>query len=139
MAKKILVVDDERHIVRLIQVNLERSGYNVIPAYDGLEALEKVKSEKPDLIVTDDRMPRMDGFDFLKHLQNDSQLRDIPVLMLAEGARDADIIKGWASGVSSYYTKPLNPRTILVAIENIFTSLEGSPESDDDDSLVPAS
>ena len=59
---KILAVDDERHIVRLVQVNLERAGYEVVEAYDGVEALEKVKEANPDLIVLDVMMPRLDGF-----------------------------------------------------------------------------
>jgi len=62
LAKKILAVDDERHIVRLIQVNLERAGYQVITAFDGTEGLKKVETEKPDLVVLDVMMPRMDGF-----------------------------------------------------------------------------
>ena len=65
MPKKILAVDDERHIVRLVEVNLQRAGYEVVTAYDGREALEKVKSENPDLIVLDVMMPYMDGFEVL--------------------------------------------------------------------------
>ena len=66
MAKTILVVDDERHIVRLVQVNLERAGYEVTTAYDGVEALEAVEAEIPDMIILDVMMPRMDGFEALK-------------------------------------------------------------------------
>ena len=65
MPKKILAVDDEKHIVRLVQVNLERQGYEVVTANDGREALEKVESEKPDLVVLDVMMPYMDGFEVL--------------------------------------------------------------------------
>ncbi|HIE08638.1 MAG TPA: response regulator, partial [Armatimonadetes bacterium] len=79
MGKKILVVDDEKHIVRLVQVNLERAGYEVITAYDGDEALKKVKEERPDLIVLDVMMPKMDGFEVMKHLKADPTTRDIPV------------------------------------------------------------
>jgi two-component system alkaline phosphatase synthesis response regulator PhoP/two-component system response regulator VicR len=68
MPKKILAVDDERHIVRLVEVNLQRAGYEVVTAYDGREALEKVKSENPDLVVLDVMMPYMDGFEVLKNL-----------------------------------------------------------------------
>ena len=68
MAKTILVVDDERHIVRLVQVNLERAGYEVTTAYDGVEALEAVEAEIPDMIILDVMMPRMDGFEALKKL-----------------------------------------------------------------------
>jgi len=124
MARKILVVDDERHIVRLVQVNLERAGYEVAVAYDGIEALEKVEAEKPDMVVLDVMMPRMDGFDVLKKLQANADTKDIPIIMLTAKAQDADIFKGWSSGVSSYLTKPFNPRELLTFVERIFQSLE---------------
>ncbi|MFW5867902.1 MAG: response regulator transcription factor [Armatimonadota bacterium] len=124
MAKKILVVDDERHIVRLVEVNLSRAGYDVATAYDGVEALEKVEEEKPDMIVLDVMMPRMDGFEVLKRLQADPDTQDIPVIMLTAKAQDADIFRGWSSGVSSYLTKPFNPRELLTFVERIFQSLE---------------
>lgn len=134
MAKKILVVDDERHIVRLVEVNLARAGYDVVTAYDGVEALEKVKAEEPDMIVLDVMMPRMDGFEVLKRLQADPDTQDIPVIMLTAKAQDADIFRGWSSGVSSYLTKPFNPRELLTFVERIFQSLEdGGPRGDDDD------
>ncbi len=131
MAKKILVVDDERHIVRLVEVNLTRAGYEIETAYDGVEALEKVKAEKPDMIVLDVMMPRMDGFEVLKRLQADASTQDIPVIMLTAKAQDADIFRGWSSGVSSYLTKPFNPRELLTFVERIFQSMEdGGPGAD---------
>ncbi len=133
MAKKILVVDDERHIVRLVEVNLARAGYDVATAYDGIEALEKVKGDTPDMIVLDVMMPRMDGFEVLKHLQADADTQDIPVIMLTAKAQDADIFRGWSSGVSSYLTKPFNPRELLTFVERIFQSLEDGPGPGDDD------
>lgn len=129
--KRILVVDDERHIVRLVQVNLERAGYEVLTAFDGVEALEKVKTEMPDMLVLDVMMPRMDGFEVLKNLQNDPRYQNIPVIMLTAKAQDADIFKGWASGVSSYLTKPFNPRELLVFVERIFQSLQEPPPEDE--------
>jgi len=128
MAKKILVVDDERHIVRLVEVNLQRAGYDVETAYDGVEALEKVKNAKPDMIVLDVMMPRMDGFEVLQNLQANAGTADIPVIMLTAKAQDADIFKGWQSGVSSYLTKPFNPRELLTFVERIFQSLDEGPD-----------
>ncbi len=133
MAKKILVVDDERHIVRLVEVNLSRAGYEVETAYDGVEALEKVKATDPDMIVLDVMMPRMDGFEVLKRLQADSETQDIPVIMLTAKAQDADIFRGWSSGVSSYLTKPFNPRELLTFVERIFQSEEGGLGGADDE------
>jgi two-component system alkaline phosphatase synthesis response regulator PhoP/two-component system response regulator VicR len=127
MARKILVVDDERHIVRLVEINLQRAGYDVVTAYDGVEALEKVKSEKPDMLVLDVMMPRMDGFEVLGKLQSDAATSSIPVIMLTAKAQDADIFRGWQSGVSSYLTKPFNPRELLTFVERIFQSLDEGP------------
>ena len=134
MAKKILVVDDERHIVRLVEVNLTRAGYDVVTAYDGVEALEQFAKEKPDMLVLDVMMPRMDGFEVLKKLQSDPASQGIPIIMLTAKAQDADIFRGWSSGVSSYLTKPFNPRELLTFVERIFQSVEdGSIGGDDDD------
>jgi two-component system alkaline phosphatase synthesis response regulator PhoP len=133
MPRKILVVDDERHIVRLVEVNLQKAGYTVTTAYDGIEALEKVAADKPDMIILDVMMPRLDGFETLKKLQADAKTRDIPVIMLTAKAQDADIFKGWSSGVSSYLTKPFNPRELLTFVERIFQSLDTPGGGGDDD------
>jgi two-component system alkaline phosphatase synthesis response regulator PhoP/two-component system response regulator VicR len=124
---KILVVDDQKHIVRLVQITLEKAGYEVIPAYDGVEALELVEKETPDLIVLDVMMPRMDGFEVLQRLQADPRFQRIPVVMLTAKAQDADIWRGWASGVSSYLVKPFNPRELLTFVQRILQSLEEPP------------
>jgi two-component system alkaline phosphatase synthesis response regulator PhoP len=125
MPKKILAVDDERHIVRLVEVNLQRAGYEVVTAYDGREALEKVQSENPDLVVLDVMMPYMDGFEVLKNLKADPATAEIPVIMLTAKAQDADVFKGWQSGVDCYLTKPFNPMELLTFVKRIFDSLGG--------------
>ncbi len=129
MPKKILAVDDERHIVRLVQVNLERAGYEVVTAFDGKDALEKVKSENPDLVVLDVMMPYMDGFEVLQNLRKDPSTRELPVIMLTAKAQDADVFRGWQSGVDCYLTKPFNPMELIVFVKRIFKSQE---ESDGD-------
>jgi len=126
--KKILAVDDERHIVRLIQVNLERAGYQVSTAFDGNEALKKVEADKPDLIVLDVMMPRMDGFEVLKRLQANPETREIPIVMLTAKAQDADVFRGWSSGVSAYLTKPFNPLELVTFVRRI---LSGYDQYDD--------
>ncbi|NCO34777.1 MAG: two-component system response regulator [Armatimonadetes bacterium CG2_30_59_28] len=130
MPQKILAVDDEKHIVRLIQVNLERAGYQVVTAFDGVEALKKVSEENPDLIVLDVMMPQMDGFETLKNLKANPQTRDIPVIMLTAKAQDADVFRGWQSGVDCYLTKPFNPLELLTFVKRIFESLD-EDEGDD--------
>ncbi len=128
MPKKIMAVDDERHIVRLIQVNLERSGFQVVTAFDGPEALRKVEADRPDLIVLDVMMPKMDGFEVLKRLQANPETREIPVIMLTAKAQDADVFRGWASGVSAYLTKPFNPLELITFVKRI---LSGRDDYDD--------
>ncbi|HEY3280820.1 MAG TPA: response regulator [Armatimonadota bacterium] len=122
MPKKILAVDDQVHIVRLVQINLERHGYQVATAYDGEEALQKVKQERPDLIVCDVMMPRKDGFEVLRELKADPTTRDIPVIMLTAKAQDADVFKGWASGVDCYLTKPFNPGELISFVKRVLES-----------------
>lgn len=128
--KKVLAVDDERHIVRLIQVNLERAGYQVATAFDGPEALKKVETDKPDLIVLDVMMPRMDGFEVLKRLQANPETREIPVVMLTAKAQDADVFRGWSSGVSAYLTKPFNPLELITFVKRILSGFDEYDEGD---------
>lgn len=128
MPKKILVVDDERHIVRLVQVTLERAGYEVGTAYDGRECLQKVTQEKPDLIVLDVMMPYMDGFEVLQNLKASADTDSIPVVMLTAKAQDQDIFRGWQQGVEWYQTKPFNPMELLTVIKRIFQSQEVPPD-----------
>lgn len=128
MAKKILVVDDERHIVRLVQVNLERAGYEVVTAFDGKEAVGKVKEINPDLIVCDVMMPYMDGFEVLRTVRADQETREIPFIMLTAKAQDADIFKGWSSGVDAYLTKPFNPMELLAFVKRIFQAMSEQGE-----------
>ena len=119
MAKRILAVDDEKHILRLVQINLEKAGYLVVTATNGREALEAVALERPDLIVMDVMMPEMDGLEALQHLKNDEQTADIPVVMLTAKAQDADVFQGWQSGADLYLTKPFNPIELLTFVKRI--------------------
>ena len=128
MPKKILAVDDERHIVRLVEVNLARAGYQVVTAFDGREALQKVEAEKPDLIVLDVMMPYMDGFEVLRNLKANPETAEIPVIMLTAKAQDADVFRGWQSGVDCYLTKPFNPMELLTFVKRIFDSQSGGDD-----------
>ena len=116
---KILVCDDERHIVRLIQVNLERHGYQVVTAYDGKEGLEKAKAEKPDLMVLDVMMPYMDGFEVLKTLKREPETENLPVIMLTAKAQDKDVFEGYHYGADMYLTKPFNPMELISFVKRI--------------------
>ena len=125
MPYKILVVDDEKHIRRLIEVNLAQRGYEIEQAADGIEALEKISDDKFDLIILDVMMPRKDGFETLKEIINNPETMEIPVIMLTAKAQDADVFHGWASGVSAYLTKPFNPKELLTFVERV---IQGSQD-----------
>ena len=139
MPKKILAVDDERHIVRLVQINLQKEGYEVVTAENGRDALEKVKTEKPDLIVMDVMMPEMDGFEALEKLKADEETANIPVIMLTAKAQDADVFSGWQKGADLYLTKPFNPAELLTFVKRIFANQAETAETtynvDEDDTF----
>jgi len=120
MPEKILVVCDERHIARLIEVNLQMAGYNVTTAYSGVEALEKVAADKPGMIILDVMMPRLDGFETLKRLQADPKTRDIRVIMLAAKGQDGGVFRAWPSGGGSHLAGPLKPGEFLAFVKRIF-------------------
>lgn len=119
MPTKVLVCDDERHIVRLIQVNLERQGYQVVTAFDGKEGLEKIRAEKPNIVVLDVMMPYMDGFEVLKNLRRDKETEDLPVIMLTARAQDKDVFEGYHYGADMYLTKPFNPMELVAFVKRI--------------------
>ena len=122
MPKKILAVDDEKNILRLVEANLQREGYEVVTAADGLEALRKVEEEHPDLIVLDVTMPGMDGFQVLETLRSKPETQDIPVIMLTAKAQESDVLKGWQSGADMYLTKPFSPSELIMFVKRIFKS-----------------
>jgi len=118
MPLKVLVCDDERHIVRLIQVNLERQGYQVVTAFDGKEGLEKIQSEKPNLVVLDVMMPYMD-FEVLKSIRREPETENLPVIMLTAKAQDKDVFEGYHYGADMYLTKPFNPMELVTFVKRI--------------------
>jgi two-component system alkaline phosphatase synthesis response regulator PhoP/two-component system response regulator VicR len=130
MPKKILTCDDEIHIARLIQVNLERQGYAVAVAHDGVECLEKVAADKPDLLILDVMMPNLSGFEVLEQLKGDPETADIPVIMLTARSQDADVLRGWQTGVECYLTKPFNPMELIAFVKRIL-EMEDSQEEDE--------
>src|SRR5688572_6625891 len=124
MARHILTVDDENNIRRLVEVNLIRAGYQVTGACDGVEALERIQANRPDMVVLDVMMPRMDGFELLKRLKSDPGTADIPIIMLTAKAQDIDIFRGWQSGVDCYLTKPFNPNQLITFVQRTFDAYE---------------
>ncbi len=114
---KVLIVDDEIHIVKIIAYKLRGAGYDVISAGDGVEALQMVQADRPDLILLDIMMPRMDGYQALETLKGDPATRDIPVFMLSVKNKEADLQRGWQLGCDDYITKPFSPGKLLERID----------------------
>jgi len=116
---KILVVDDEIYIVHILDFSLGMEGYDVITALDGEQAIEKARNEKPDLIVLDIMMPKLDGYETCKMLKADDATRDIPVILLSAKGRNVDQKVGFEVGADDYITKPFSPRKLVERINAI--------------------
>ena len=121
--KRILAVDDDPLILRLLQVNLEIENYDVLLAHDGQEACEVAIAEKPDLILLDIMMPRMDGLQACKELKANPEVSDIPVVFLSAKAQQEDIDEGLALGASAYLTKPFEPDQLIEVIERLIAKV----------------
>ena len=117
MAALVLVVDDDPVIQRLLRVNFEMEGYDVIVAKDGVDGLEKARAERPDIVVLDIMMPRMSGLDVAKALKSDPDTASMPVLLLSAKAQEADLRAGEDSGADEYLTKPFDPLQLLQRVE----------------------
>ncbi len=113
---KILVVDDEKRMVRFIQLNLEQDGFQVITAYNGTEAIEQVRTQLPDLILLDIMMPDINGFDVLKKIR---EVNKVPVIMLTAKGEEEDRIQGLELGADDYITKPFSPRELVSRIRAV--------------------
>ncbi|HXS81998.1 MAG TPA: response regulator [Methylomirabilota bacterium] len=120
MAKgRILVVDDEIYIVHILDFSLGMEGYEVLTALDGEQALEKARTEKPDLIVLDIMMPKLDGYETCKRLKADPEVKDVPVILLSAKGRNVDQKVGFEVGADDYITKPFSPRKLVERINAI--------------------
>lgn len=121
-AKKILVVDDEKKIVDIVKAYLEKEGYQVVVAYDGISALELAKSQSPDLIVLDLMLPEISGWDVCRQLRKNS---DTPIIMLTARDEVPDRIVGLELGADDYITKPFSPNELVSRIRAVLRRSEG--------------
>ena len=119
MAKKILLVDDEPNIVRTVEARLKASGYEVIIAMDGLQGLTMAKSSKPDLIILDLMLPKMDGYKICGLLKKDIKYKKVPILMFTARAQDTDREMAEDVGADAYITKPFKPELLLGKIKEL--------------------
>jgi DNA-binding response OmpR family regulator len=127
---KILIVDDDRKIVDLVRLYLERDGYRVFVAYDGLRALELARKRRPDLIVLDLLLPEVDGLDVCRILQNEAKT---PIIMLTAKTTEADKLIGLDLGADDYVTKPFSPRELVARVRAVLRRVgeeapQGPPE-----------
>jgi CheY-like chemotaxis protein len=121
---KILIVDDEVHLIEMLQMRLEANGYEVVTAVDGEEGVEKVKSETPDLIILDIMMPKMDGYETCKILKNDPRYSKIPIIFLSARALEDDMQIGKEKSADALVKKPFETPDLLARIKEL---LEKSP------------
>jgi two-component system alkaline phosphatase synthesis response regulator PhoP len=117
MTKKVLVVDDEAQIVRVLKAYLEKSGFEVVTAADGPAALTVFQREKPDFMILDLNLPGMDGLEVCKSIRRDS---NIPILMLTARVEEADRLVGLELGADDYVVKPFSPREVVLRVRAIF-------------------
>ncbi len=126
MSERILVIDDDRQIVRLVRSYLEQAGYVVLSAYDGASALRTIRSERPDLVVLDLMLPDQDGWEITRLVRADVSTAAIPILMLTARVDDTDRIVGLELGADDYVTKPFNPREIVARVRAILRRSKSS-------------
>ncbi len=125
-AKKILVVDDETQIVRVLTAYLEKSGYQVVAAADGKQALDAFHKDRPDFVILDLNLPGMDGLDVCREIRRES---DVPVLMLTARVEEMDRLIGLELGADDYVVKPFSPREVVARVRTIFRRAGGSSGS----------
>ena len=126
--KTILVVDDEKMIRNLLNVNLTKEGYNVIEATDGMEAIDIATEKKPDLILLDVMLPKMDGLTVCKRIKN---IMNVPILMVSAKDGDVDKILGLELGADDYITKPFNIREVIARIKANLRKVEASTKNEE--------
>lgn len=126
--KKILIVEDEQDILQLVKHYLEKEGFRPIPAVNGLEALKKVKEEKPDLVVLDLMLPELDGLEICKRLRSVPETAMLPILMLTAKAEESDTIVGLELGADDYVTKPFSPKALVARVKALLRRVERMPD-----------
>jgi two-component system alkaline phosphatase synthesis response regulator PhoP len=116
---RILIVDDDREIVRLLRAYLEQVNFQVLTAYDGKVALQLIRHERPTLMILDLMLPEQTGWDITRIVRNDSALSKLPIIMLTARIEDTDKIIGLELGADDYVTKPFNPREVVARVRSV--------------------
>ena len=121
---RVLVVDDDPGIVKLVRAYLEQAGFGVLTAYDGKKAMQIARHESPDLVILDLMMPEMDGWDVCRALRKES---DVPVIMLTARVEETDKLVGLELGADDYVTKPFSPRELVARVRSVLRRAQGLP------------
>ncbi len=121
MSKKILIVDDEQDIVEILKAILEHEKFEVSVAHNGEEGLEQARSYRPDLIITDIMMPKMDGYQFAENLKKDGSTKDIPIIMLTAKDQPADRYKGLSLGIVAYIVKLFDLDELTATVKEVLS------------------
>ncbi len=124
---RVLIVDDDKQIVRVVRAYLEREGFDVQYAYDGETALHIIRRERPDLVVLDLLLPGRDGWEITRIMRSDEALASIPIIMLTARVDDTDKIVGLELGADDYVTKPFNPREVVARVRAVLRRAGAAP------------
>ncbi len=126
MRKRVLVVEDDTEMVDLLRFNLQKAGFAIATATDGIEALKKVRSLAPDLILLDLMLPELDGFSVCEILRRDPDTASIPIIMVTALSNELARMTGLASGANDYFSKPFSPRQLVSRVKDL---LDRTPAS----------
>jgi phosphate regulon transcriptional regulator PhoB len=122
--EKILIVDDEKDIVKMLDYNLKKEGFRTVLAYDGEDAIDLANRDNPDLIILDLMLPGMDGLEVCKTLKKENKTAKIPIIMLTAKVQEADKIVGLELGADDYITKPFSPRELIARIKAVLRRIK---------------
>ncbi len=122
MSKRVLIVDDEPNIVISVEFLMKREGFAVSVARDGEEALERIRAERPDLVILDVMMPKLNGFEVCETVRADPQLAGIRILMLTAKGRETEMRKGISLGADAYIAKPFSTRDLVDRVKSLLDS-----------------
>ena len=117
--KKILVVDDEKALVSLVTLHMQMAGYEVFFANDGWSAIDICKRDKPDLVILDLMLPKLNGWEVCRRIKEDDSIKDIAVLMLSARSEVDDKVRGFNVGADDYVTKPFSPKELVARVKRI--------------------
>ena len=116
---KVLIADDEPNIVISLEFLLKREGYEVVVAHDGAQALDRIRSERPDMAILDVMVPHRNGFEVCQDLRQDPEFKTLRIMMLTAKGRDTEVAKGMALGADAYITKPFSTKDLVAKVKEM--------------------